>query len=87
MAPRPKDPYKYVLGKGRWIGYLKGEGGSENWCACWIDETGKERQRVVGSVQEVDFETALKLVEKEINNGLKGCGSDTYYTVKDACED
>lgn len=76
-----------MLGKGRWIGLLKGGSGSENWCACWIDEMGVERQRVVGNVQDTSYDTALGLVEKEINLGLKGGGSDPHYTVYQACED
>jgi integrase len=87
LEPRPKDPYKAVLGKGRWIGYLKGEAGSESWCACWIDDQGIERQRVVGGVHELEYEAARALVDKEIDIGLKGGGSDRHYTVHQACED
>ena len=87
VEPRPKDPYKAVLGKGRWIGFLKGESGGESWCACWIDEDGKERQRVIGSVNELDYDAARVLVDKEINLGLKGGGTDSHYTVYQACED
>jgi integrase len=83
-----------VLGKGRWIGLLKGENGSESWCACWVDPSATtkagataQRQRVVGSVQDLTYEEALVLVEKEINLGLKGGGSDAHYTVHQACED
>jgi integrase len=87
LAPRPKDPYKASLGKGRWIGYLKGEAGSESWCACWRDENGRERQQVVGSVAELTYEAALPLVQREIDQGLRGGGSDARYTVRQACED
>jgi integrase len=85
-APRPKDPYKSRLGKGRWIGYLKGEGGSESWCACWIDETGRERQQVVGSVAELSYEDAERLVGQEIDHNLTSA-ADANYTVRRACED
>jgi integrase len=87
VEPRPKDPYKFILGKGRWIGYLKGGNGSESWCACWRDEAGIERQRVVGSVLDLSFDAARALVDKEIKMGLKGGGSDSHYTVHQACED
>lgn len=85
-TPRPKDPYKRKLGKGRWIGYLKGEGGSESWCACWVDETGRERQQVIGSVAELPYEDAEKLVQQEISHGLTSA-CDANYTVRQACDD
>jgi integrase len=87
LPPRPKDAYKTSLGKGRWIGYLKGANGSESWCACWTDDMGTERQRVVGSVAELTYEAALALVQQEIDQGLKGVGSNAHYTIRQACED
>jgi integrase len=87
LEPRRKDPYKQVLGKGRWIGYLKGEQGTESWVACWRDEAGREKQQVVGSVADTSFEDARALVDKEIEMGLRGANADRQYTVGQACED
>lgn len=65
VPPRPKDAYKTPLGKGRWIGYLKGQNGSESWCACWRDEDGIERQEFVGSLADIpSYELALEEVRK-----------------------
>jgi hypothetical protein len=49
--------------------------------------SGTERQRVVGSVAKLTYEAALVLVQQEIESGLKGVGSNTHYSVRQACED
>jgi hypothetical protein len=46
-----------------------------------------DRQRVVGGIKDMSCDEALAQVEKEINLGLKGGGSDAHYIVNQARKD